>query len=191
MGARRGSPASGLLPLGFGEEHGFRAGAEVDGFDAGDGEVGALRREQGAERVEVVVVFGDDLAEAAVGDAVGGLAAFEAAEGFAGGGRRRLKTAAPFGGARGGFALELGVGRKRGTREGVGLAEDGGGGCLQIVDAHEQLLALEEEAVDLDLLIGAHQRWGGELTTRGKRRERRPRNTRETRKEKGGGRDRA
>jgi hypothetical protein len=27
---------------------------------------------------------------------------------------------------------------------------------LDLVDAHEQLLALEEEAVDLDFLIGAH-----------------------------------
>ena len=55
MRARLGSPASGLLPRSFAEEHGFRAAAEVDGFDAGDGEVRALRGEQGAEGVEVVV----------------------------------------------------------------------------------------------------------------------------------------
>jgi len=66
------------------EQHGFRAAAEVDGLDAGNGEVGALGGEERAEGVEVVVVFGDDLAEAAVSDAVGGLKAFEAAEGFAG-----------------------------------------------------------------------------------------------------------
>lgn len=140
------------------EEHGFRAGAEVDGFDAGNREIGALRRKQGAEGVEVVVVFGDDLAETAVGDAVGGLQAFETAEGFAGeGGGARGGNGRSGGGARAGFALELGVGRKRGADPGVGLAEDGGGGLLEVVDAHEQLLALEEEAVDLDLLIGAHQ----------------------------------
>ena len=56
----------------------------------GDGEINALGGKQGAQGVEVVVVFSDDLAEAAVGDAVGGLEAFEAAEGLAGGGGPRL-----------------------------------------------------------------------------------------------------
>jgi len=38
---------------------------------------------------------------------------------------------------------------------------------LEVVDAHEQLLALEEEAVDLDVLRGEHygdERRGGEPT---------------------------
>ncbi len=94
-GAEPGATAERALVRGRGdffEQHGFRAAAEVDGFDAGDGEVRALGGKQGAQGVEVVVVFGDDLAEAAVGDAVGRLEAFEAAEGFAGDG----------GGARGG-----------------------------------------------------------------------------------------
>ena len=127
----------------------------------GDGEINALGGKQGAEGVEVVVVFGDDLAKTAVGHAVGRLEAFEAAKGFAGdGGGAHWHRGR--GADRGGLALELGVGRERWAREGIGLAEDRGGGLFEIMDAHEQLLALEEEAVDLDLLIGAHQfRRGG------------------------------
>ena len=87
--ANRSGPVGGL---GHGAREGAEpvAAAEVDGFDAGDGEVRALGGEQGAEAVEFVVVFGDDLAKAAVGDAVGRLEAFEAAEGLAGGGGPRL-----------------------------------------------------------------------------------------------------
>jgi len=133
------------------EQHGFGAATEVGGFDAGDGEMGALGGEQRAEGVEVVVVFGDDLAEPAVGGAVGGLEAFEPAE----------RVSGRSGAGRGRFALRPRVGWERGTRKRVGRAEEGGGGLLDVVDAHEPLLAVEEEAVDLDLLIGAHQSDGG------------------------------
>jgi hypothetical protein len=76
-----------------------------------------LGREERAQGVEVVVVFGDDLAETAVGDAVGGLETFEAAEGFAGeGGGARGGSGRSGGGASGGFALELGVAGERGAR---------------------------------------------------------------------------
>ena len=67
------------------DQHGLRAAAEVDGFDAGDGEVCALGCEQGPEGIEIIMIFGDDLAEATVGDAVGRLQTFDTAQGFAGG----------------------------------------------------------------------------------------------------------
>jgi len=62
-----------------------RRGAEVDGFDAGDGEVCALGCEQSPESIEIIMIFGDDLAEATIGDAVGRLQTFNTAQGFAGG----------------------------------------------------------------------------------------------------------
>lgn len=88
----RSNPARAEVPRYLGratewslDQHGLRAAAEVDSFEAGNGEVRALRCEQGPEGIEVIMVFGDDLAEATIGDAVGRLETFDTAEGFAGG----------------------------------------------------------------------------------------------------------